>query len=134
MNPPNSRLHTASGSRAFTAPSPNCRAELPGLGLALAALASLLVLTVLRTSGADQPNPSIPKKIVLIADHPDGHAAGTHEYAKGVRLLKHCLDTSANVRGIRTEAHFGGWPEDPRTLEDADSILLYTTGSDKGKH
>lgn len=75
-----------------------------------------------------------PKKIVLIADRPDGHAPGTHEYAKGVRLLQHCLDTSPNLEGIRTEAWFEGWPDNPETLADAASIVLYTTGSDKGKH
>jgi len=75
-----------------------------------------------------------PKKIVLIADRSDGHAKGTHEYERGVRLLKHCLDASPNVKGIRTEAWFNGWPDDPRALDDASTILLYTTGSDKGKH
>jgi type 1 glutamine amidotransferase len=74
------------------------------------------------------------KKIVLIADRPDGHAKGTHEYERGVRLLKHCLDTSPNVRNIQTEAWFNGWPDDPHVLDDASTILFYTTGSDKGKH
>lgn len=74
------------------------------------------------------------RKIVLIGDKPDGHAKGTHEYAKGVRLLKHCLDTSPNVKGIKTETHFDGWPTDASTLDDADTIVFYTTGSDKRKH
>jgi type 1 glutamine amidotransferase len=86
------------------------------------------------TPGAQDAPAARSKKIVLIADAPDGHAPGTHEYAKGVRLLKYCLDTSPNLKGIRTEAYFNGWPDDPATLDDADAIVLYTTGADKGKH
>jgi type 1 glutamine amidotransferase len=74
------------------------------------------------------------KKIVLIADKPDGHAPGTHEYAEGIRLLKQALDHSPNIGPIRTEAWFNGWPDDSRALDDAATIVLYTTGSDKGKH
>jgi type 1 glutamine amidotransferase len=92
-------------------------------------LGVLLSLAIQHGLGAERS-----KKIVFIADLPDGHGAGTHEYAKGVRLLQKCLDNSPNVKGIKTEAYFAGWPENPAVLEDADTIVLYTTGSDKGKH
>jgi putative heme-binding domain-containing protein len=73
-----------------------------------------------------------PRKVVLIAGPLDGgHPRGTHEYEKSVRLLAHCLDHASNLRGIRTEVHLGGWPDDPRTLDDADSIVLIASGSDR---
>jgi type 1 glutamine amidotransferase len=73
-----------------------------------------------------------PRKIVLIAGEKDkGHPAGTHEYELSVRLLEHCLKTSPNVKGIRVESHFNGWPRDERTLDDADTIVLISSGGDR---
>src|SRR3954466_13107624 len=64
------------------------------------------------------------RKIVLIAGPITGHSKHAHEYEKNVILLKHLLDTCPNVKGIKTEAHFKGWPEDERTLDDADTIVM----------
>ncbi len=75
-----------------------------------------------------------PPKIVFLAGAPDGHGKGTHEYAKDLQLLKACLDTAANVKGIRTEIHLNGWPKDASTLDDAAVIVVHSTGSNKGKH
>src|SRR5262249_45833840 len=72
------------------------------------------------------------RKVVLIAGPLDkSHPPGTHEYEKTVRLIKQCLDTSPGLKGIRSEVHFGGWPENPRTLDDADTIVLVASGSDR---
>jgi type 1 glutamine amidotransferase len=75
-------------------------------------------------------NESTAKKIVLIAGK-KSHGPGAHEYEKDVKLLKHCLDTSPNAKGVKTEAHFGGWPSDPATLDTADAIVLFSDGLDK---
>src|SRR5437588_4463541 len=73
-----------------------------------------------------------PRKIVLIAGEKDkGHPPGTHEYELSVRLLEHCLKTSPNVKGIRVESHYNGWPRDERTLDDADTIVLISSGGDR---
>jgi putative heme-binding domain-containing protein len=84
---------------------------------------------------AAAPEERAARKIVLIAgtvhQGPGGHLPGTHEYEKSVRLLRHCLDTAPDLKGIRTEVHFGGWPKDPRTLEDADTIVLVSDGADR---
>jgi len=69
------------------------------------------------------------KKIALIAGT-KSHGPGDHEYEKGLKLLKHCLDTSLNVKGVKTEVYLNGWPKDPTVLEDADTILLFSDGSD----
>src|ERR1700722_3877230 len=93
-------------------------------------LLALVVVCLLFTGRADAAER--PRKIVLIAGPLDkGHPAGTHEYEKSVRLLKHCLDHSGDTKGIVDEAHTNGWPDDPRTLDDADTIILIASGSDR---
>src|SRR5437773_7624349 len=71
------------------------------------------------------------RKIVLIAGPLDTHPKDSHEYEKNVILLKHCLDRSTTLRGARTEIHFNGWPADPATLDDADTIVLTSGGCDR---
>jgi len=68
-----------------------------------------------------------PKKIILLAGRPS-HGRDTHAWDADVKLLKHCLDTSPNVKGIRTETHFNGWPKDPSVLDDAAAIVLLSDG------
>src|SRR3990167_6557427 len=70
------------------------------------------------------------RKVVFLAGK-KRHGPGAHEYEKDVKLLKHCLDTAANVKGVKTEAHFGGWPADAATLDTADTIVLLSDGLDK---
>jgi putative heme-binding domain-containing protein len=72
------------------------------------------------------------KKIVLIAGT-KSHGPGEHEYEKGVKLLKHCLDTSPNLRGFKTEVYLDGWPRDEKVLQDASTILLFSDGSDRNE-
>src|SRR6266516_1280711 len=73
-----------------------------------------------------------PKKIVLIAGPITGHPKEAHEYEKNVILLKQLLDTSPDLQGkVRVEAHFHGWPKDPSTLDDADTIFLTSDGTDR---
>jgi type 1 glutamine amidotransferase len=87
-------------------------------------MTALLLLTP--STPADTP------KIVLIAGPLDrGHPAGTHEYEKTIRLIKHCLDNSPDHPAVRTELHTGGWPTDSRTLDDAATIVLISSGSDR---
>ena len=83
-------------------------------------IAPLLTFLCLPIAAAD----SASKKIVLIAGPITGHPKDTHEYEKSVILLKNLLDTAPNVKGIRTEAHFRGWPRDPMTLDDAERELI----------
>lgn len=71
-----------------------------------------------------------PTKIVLIAGK-KSHAPGEHEYEKGCRLLKHCLDNADNIPDdVHTTVVTDGWPTDPRILDDAATILLYCDGAD----
>jgi predicted amidohydrolase/type 1 glutamine amidotransferase len=93
-------------------------------------LAGLFLALVWSAPAADLVKPT--RKVVLIAGPLDSHPKDTHEYEKNVILLKHCLDTSPNLKGrLRTEVHFGGWPKDPSTLDDADTIVMTSGGSDR---
>ena len=72
------------------------------------------------------------RKVVLLAGPLDkAHPRGTHEYEKTVRLLKHCLDHSPDKLAVAAEVHLDGWPADPRTLDDADAIVLVASGADR---
>ncbi len=84
-------------------------------------------------TAADAP----PRKIVLLAgtvhQGPGGHPPGTHEYELSARLLKRCLDELPASAGVRAEIHLDGWPRDPKTLDDADTIVVLSDGADRSE-
>ncbi|KAB2674842.1 MAG: hypothetical protein DVB31_01510 [Verrucomicrobia bacterium] len=87
-------------------------------------LAAVLAFLVLPASAA-------PKKVALIAGPITGHGKEAHEYEKSVVLLRQLLEGSPSLRGqIRAEVHPNGWPADPRTLDDADTIFIASDGGD----
>jgi len=83
------------------------------------------------TRPADAASPR-ERKIVLIAGK-KSHGIGAHEYEKGCRLIKDCLDSSPNVKGVQTVVVTNGWPEDENVFDGADSIFLFCDGSDNGE-
>ena len=93
-------------------------------------LLALLTSTPLQAA-EDKPSQQAqrPKKIVLVAGT-KSHGPGHHEYEQGARLLKACLDSSPNVPPLVTEVHTDGWPKDPATFDDADTIFFFCDGSD----
>ncbi len=96
----------------------------------LLASLTLAVLSCRATEAGGAGKPA--KKVVLIAGPLDkGHPRGTHEYAQSVRLLKDCLDHSPDAHGLKVEAYFDGWPADPKTLDDAATIVLIASGADR---
>ncbi|MFY7953427.1 MAG: hypothetical protein ACOVT5_13060, partial [Armatimonadaceae bacterium] len=76
------------------------------------------------------PEPPTTRKVVFLAGT-KSHGPGDHEYERGLRQLAHAIRTSPDTAGWRTEVHLHGWPEDPRTLDDADAIVVYSDGSDR---
>ncbi|EAQ78523.1 ThuA domain-containing protein [Blastopirellula marina] len=76
------------------------------------------------------------KKVVLIAGKkshgPVGN--GVHDYPWSVKLLKVMLDNSNIAEQVRVEYHLEGWPQDPRTLDDADTIMVISDGRDGDKY
>jgi type 1 glutamine amidotransferase len=72
-----------------------------------------------------------PRKIVLLAGPITGHPKETHEYEKSVILVKHLLERSTVAPRVRVEAHFGGWPADETTLDDAAAVVMISDGADR---
>ncbi|WP_278466480.1 ThuA domain-containing protein [Gimesia maris] len=97
----------------------------------------LLCLPVLSILSAELPQKksSDRHKIVLIAG-PKSHGPvgnGIHDYPWSVKLLKVMLDNS-NIRDkVQVEYHLEGWPENPETLNDADTIMVISDGRDGEK-
>jgi type 1 glutamine amidotransferase len=91
----------------------------------LAALVAAAAWWLAPAGAAEAP----PKEIVLSAGK-KSHGPNTHEYEKGVRLFKYCLDHSPNVRGVEAVVVTDGWPKDEKLLDGAATILLFSDGSD----
>jgi len=95
------------------------------------AIAALLFPALAHT--ADAPNAK--KKIVLIAGKkshgPEGN--GIHDYPWSVRLIKVMFDNSNVKDKVNVEFHLDGWPKDPATLDDADTIMVISDGRDGDK-
>jgi type 1 glutamine amidotransferase/glucose/arabinose dehydrogenase len=72
--------------------------------------------------------PARGKKIVLLAGPLDSHPQDSHEYERNIILLKDALDRS--LKDVRVEVYFDGWPADPATLDDADTIFITSGGCD----
>jgi hypothetical protein len=73
-----------------------------------------------------------PKKIVLLAG-PKSHGPvgnGVHDYGWSARLLRMMLETSNVKEKVRVEVYLDGWPRNPKTLEDADTIVVISDGRD----
>ena len=60
---------------------------------------------------------------VLIIVGPSNHPPGSHEVAAGGRLMKHCLESAANVQGVSAEV-FSEWPKDKAVREAASTIVF----------
>lgn len=95
-------------------------------------LVSLLAVTVIVSVQAVAAPADARKKIVLIAGKKSHGPLGNriHDYGWSVMLLKALLDQSSIREQVRTETHLDGWPQDERTLEDADTIVIISDGRD----
>ncbi|HVW02769.1 MAG TPA: ThuA domain-containing protein, partial [Planctomycetaceae bacterium] len=93
---------------------------------------SLVLLCLACADSFAQAEEVRPRKIVLIAGKkshgPVGN--GIHDYPWSVNLLKVMLDNSNIADRVRVECHFEGWPEDAKTLDDADTIMVISDGRD----
>jgi type 1 glutamine amidotransferase len=59
---------------------------------------------------------------ILIVVGPSNHPAGSHEVAAGGRLMKHCIETMANVPGVKADVVYE-WPA--QALRDAASTVVF---------
>jgi quinoprotein glucose dehydrogenase len=88
-------------------------------------LTALLVLcTALPISAAAET-----RNVVFIAGK-KSHGPGDHEYEKSLRLLMRSLKSSPQGREMHCTLHIDGWPKDPAVLNTADTVVLFSDGSD----
>jgi len=81
----------------------------------LPAMIGLVCSLALTAAAADAAN-------VLIVVGPSRHPAGSHEVAAGGRVMKHCVETMANVPGVRADVVYE-WPS--KVLRDTASTVVF---------
>ncbi len=59
---------------------------------------------------------------VLIVVGPSKHPPGSHEVAAGGRVMKHCIETSVNVPGVKADVVYA-WPD--KALRNAASTVVF---------
>ncbi len=67
-----------------------------------------------------------PKRILLLATGPDGHPAGTHEYEKGLKILRAELGKHRTLEATLVRAD-DPWRDGPEKLATADGVVLFLT-------
>ena len=87
-------------------------------------VAILLVAAALApAAAAADPKPT---RLLLLAQGPDGHPKGTHEYVAGQTILGKCLRGVPNLERNIVKAD-GDWPEGPELLAKADGVVLFVS-------
>lgn len=65
-----------------------------------------------------------PKKLLLLAQGPDGHPAQTHEYEAGLKILHALLAKTPNLETMLVKAD-EPWRDGPELLAKADGAVLF---------
>lgn len=76
------------------------------------------------TEASDQPALKNKKRIVFISGRPS-HGYGSHEHYAGCMLLAKYLE---QLPGVECKVYKHVWPEDPKALEEADAIVIFSDG------
>lgn len=87
------------------------------LGRTLLAALSIMCLATARAEDR-------PRRLLLIAQGPDGHPPTTHEFVAGVKVIEACLRDVPRLE-ITTSVADEPWLEGPELLERADAAVLY---------
>lgn len=86
-----------------------------------ALMAGLLAVTAAACPGtAADP----PRRVLLLAQSPDGHPAATHEYVAGLRILEHLLRRQPGLEPRLLVAD-SPWKDGPELLDGADAAVLF---------
>jgi hypothetical protein len=88
-------------------------------------LAAVLVLVV-GLAPSVLADDAKPTRLLLLAQGPDGHPKGTHEYVAGQTILDKCLRGVSNLERTIVNAD-GDWPEGPELLAKADGVVLFVS-------
>lgn len=86
----------------------------------LARIVALLLTLLLATPAlADEP-----RRVLLLAQGPDGHPAAAHEYVAGLKILQKCLEGVPNLQTKIVMAD-EPWRDGPEMLDKCDGVVLY---------
>ena len=97
-------------------------------------IVTLLVSATIRLAGAQaQQTQTSKKKIVFLAGPKDHGAVGRHEYEKDLRELAWSLENARNLGGVETTVLVGKSPRDLSVLENADAIVIDSSGDWQAK-
>ena len=89
------------------------------------ALAATLALGPSAAGQAQTPaTPAAPKKIIFLAGPKDHGIPGRHEHEKDLRMLAAALESSPNLKGVKTEIYVGKAPTDLSVYADAAAIVI----------
>jgi hypothetical protein len=94
-------------------------------------LAILSIATLpLSSSLAADVDPPRTKRLLLLAQGPDGHPAGTHEYLASLQVLAKCLEGAPGLE-VAVERADEPWPQGPELLKQADGVVLFLSEGGK---
>jgi type 1 glutamine amidotransferase len=74
-----------------------------------------------------------PKKLLLVAQGPDGHPAQTHEYKAGLKVLEKCLQGVSGLE-VTTVSADEPWKEGPELMQRADGVVLFLAEGARWMH
>jgi len=74
-----------------------------------------------------------PKKLLLVAQGPDGHPVQTHEYKAGIKVLEKCLKPVSGLE-ITVVSADEPWKEGPELIQRADGVVLFLSEGAKWMH
>jgi type 1 glutamine amidotransferase len=80
----------------------------------------LLLICLLGCISFGQSAPATARVLIVVG--PSTHAPGTHEVEAGGRVMKHCVETMANVPGVKAEVVYA-WPD--KALRESASTVVF---------
>jgi len=95
-------------------------------------LPSLCFLLVVGSPSSADP-PAAKKRLLLLAQGPDGHPPQTHEYEAGLKILQKLL-TKAEGLDVTLVRADEPWREGPELLAKADGVVLFLSEGAKWLH
>lgn len=90
----------------------------------LAVATLILLLSVVTSTFADDAGTTKPRRLLLLAQGPDGHPFSTHEYTAGAEVLSRLLHPFKHVQAIVVNAD-EPWTNGPELLDGADGAVVF---------
>lgn len=73
------------------------------------------------------------RRLLLLAQGPDGHPATTHEYVAGLRVVQKCLERVDGIESVLVRAD-EPWIEGPAAIDKANGVVLFLSEGAKWIH